>query len=154
MEDSGASFHVTPRVECFATYEAGNLGKVYLGNNHACAIEGIGTMHLTLDTGHDLVLNDVRYVPGIKKRLLSVGQLDLHGYTTQFGGGIWKLKCGSMLIVKGSKRGTLYCLRCKALPGKFPVIADVSSPIELWHKRLGYMGSKGLDVLALRANWM
>ena len=47
--DSGASFHVTLCLECFATYETGNLGKVCLGNNHACAIEGIGTMHLTLD---------------------------------------------------------------------------------------------------------
>ena len=135
-------------MECFATYEAGNLGKVYLGNNHACAIEGIGTMHLTLDTGHDLVLKDVRYVQGIKKSLLSVGQLDMHGYTTQFRGGIWKLKQGYMLGVKGSKRGTLYYLRCKALPRKFLAVADVSSPIELWHKRLGHMGSKGLDVLA------
>ena len=78
--------------------------------NHACAIEGIGTMHLALDTSHELVLKDVRYVPGIKKCLLSVGQLVLHGYTTQFAGGIWKLKRRFMLVVKGTKRGTLYCL--------------------------------------------
>ena len=109
--DSGASVHVTPCLECFATYEAGNFGKLYLGNNHACAIEGIGTMHLALDMGHEVVLKDVRYVPGIKKSLLSIGQLDLHGYTTQFGCGIWELNHGSMLVVKGTKRGTLYCLR-------------------------------------------
>lgn len=49
--DSGASFHVTPSLECFATFDAGNYGKVYLGNNHACTIDGIGTIHLALDSG-------------------------------------------------------------------------------------------------------
>jgi hypothetical protein len=36
----------------------------------------------------------------LKKRLLSA-QMDLHGYTTLFGGGLWKLKKASMIIVKG-----------------------------------------------------
>ena len=82
LVDLRASFHVTPCLDCFATYEAGNLGKVHLGYNHACAIEGIGTMHLTLDIGHDLVLEDVTYIPSIKKSLLSIAQQDLHGHTT------------------------------------------------------------------------
>ena len=125
-----------------------SYGKVYLGNNHACNIDGIGTIHLSLDNGQELVLKDVRYVLGIKKSLLSVGQMDLHGYTTLFGGEIWKLKKGSMLIVKGSKRGTLYCLRCKALPGKFLAVVEIGSHLELWHKRLGHMGQKGLEVLS------
>ena len=105
--DSGASFHVTPSKECFSTLNARMYGKVYLGNNHACSIEGIGTMHLALENGRELVLHDVRYVPGIKKSLLSVGQLDLHGYTSVFSGGTWKLIKGSMLVVKGNKKGTL-----------------------------------------------
>ena len=146
--DSGASFHVTPCLECFTTFDAGSYGKVYLGNNSACNIDGIGTIHLSLDNGQELVLKDVRYVPGIKKSLLSVGQMDLHGYTTLFGGGLWKLKKGSMVIVKGCKKGTLYCLQCKALPGKFLAIAEFDSRLELWHKRLGHMSQKGLEVLS------
>ena len=103
--DTGVSFHVTPCLECFTTFDAGNYGKVYLGNNSACNIDGLGTIHLSLDNGQELVLKDVRYVPGIKKSLLSVGQMDLHGYTALFGGGLWKLKKGSMVIVKGCKKG-------------------------------------------------
>ncbi|KAH7302046.1 hypothetical protein KP509_23G053800 [Ceratopteris richardii] len=49
--DSGASFHVTPIKECFTTFHAGSHGHVYLGNNHACSIEGIGTVHLTSHSG-------------------------------------------------------------------------------------------------------
>ena len=40
------SFHVTPIKECFTNFHEGSHGHVYLGNNHACSIEGIGTMHL------------------------------------------------------------------------------------------------------------
>ena len=129
--DSGASFHVTPSLESFASYTAGSLGKVYLGNNHACEIEGVGTIHLALENGQELVLHDVRYVPGIKKSLLSVGYLDAKGYYTTFCGGSWKIQKGSMLIVKGSKRGTLYYLNYKALPGKFVAVAKVHLHMEL-----------------------
>ena len=60
--DFGASFYVTPCLECFTTFDAGNYGKVYLDNNNACNIDGIGTIHLSLDNGQELVLKDVRYV--------------------------------------------------------------------------------------------
>ena len=89
--DSGASFHVTPITKCFTTFHASNDGHVYLGNNHACSIEGISTMHLIVDHTNELVLHDVRYVPSITKSLLSVIQMDMHGYSTLFEKGPWKL---------------------------------------------------------------
>ncbi|KAH7288390.1 hypothetical protein KP509_31G025000 [Ceratopteris richardii] len=95
-----ASFHVTPIKECFTTFHAGSHGHVYLGNNHACSIEGIGTVHLTVDGTNELVLHDVRYVRSIKKSLLFVGQMDMHGYSTLFEKGSWKLIKGSRLIVR------------------------------------------------------
>jgi hypothetical protein len=66
------SFHITPRLECFTKSDAGSHEKFYPGNNNACTIDGIGTTHLSLDNGQELVLKDVRYVPGVKKRLLFV----------------------------------------------------------------------------------
>ena len=77
--DFGASFLVTLVKECFATFNAGSHGHVYLGNNHACSIEGIGTVHFSTNGTNELVLHNVRYVPGIKKSLLSVGHMDMHG---------------------------------------------------------------------------
>ncbi|MCO5561643.1 hypothetical protein L7F22_015264 [Adiantum nelumboides] len=145
--DSGASFHVTPIKECFSTFDAGKHGHVYLGNNHACSIEGIGTVHLSIDDTNELVLHDVRYVPGIKKSLLSVGQMDMHGYSILFERGSWKMTKGSRLIVKGTKKGTLYCMYGKAMLGKFIALAEINSHMELWHKRLGHMSQKGLSKL-------
>ena len=97
--DSGASYHVTPIKECFSTFYAGSQGNVYLGNDHACPIEGYGTVHLGVDGTNDLVLHDVRYVAGIKKSLLSIGQMDAHGSL--------KLTRGSRLIVKSLREGVI-----------------------------------------------
>lgn len=65
--DSGASFHVTPLLESFASYTARSFGKVYLGNNHAFDIEGVGTVNLVLENGQELTLHNVRYVLAAKR---------------------------------------------------------------------------------------
>ena len=52
---------------------------------------------------------------------------------------------GSRLIVKGTKKGTLYCLHDKSLMGKFIALAEIHSHMKLWHKRLGHMSQKDLD---------
>ena len=51
------------------------------------------------------------------------------------------------LIVKATKKGTLYCLCGKSLMGNFIALAEIHSHMELWHKRLGHMSQKGLDTL-------
>ena len=96
--DSGASFHVTP-------------------NNHACSIEGIDNVHRSVDGKNELVLHNVRYVPGIKKSLLSMGRMDMQAYSMLFEKGMWKMTKGSRLIVdcKRDKEGdsillAWYCL--------------------------------------------
>ena len=107
----------------------------------------MGNVHLSIDGKNELVLHNVRYVPGIKKSLLSVGQMGMQDYSMLFERGIWKMKKGSRLIVKGTKKGTLYCLHGTALSGKFIAMAGVNSYMELWHKRLGHMSQKGLTKL-------
>lgn len=39
-------------LECFLTYTASSYGKVYLGDNHCCNIEGMGTINLALNNGY------------------------------------------------------------------------------------------------------
>ena len=79
--DSGASFHCTPK-ECFLSFFAGNFWKIYLGNNHAYNIEGLGVVQVAMGNGQELTLDQVPYVLGIKKSLSFVGQLDIQGYST------------------------------------------------------------------------
>ena len=111
--DSGTSFHVIPIKTCFSTFTASKHRHAYLGNNHACSIEGIGTVRFSTNGTNELFLYNVRYIPGIKKSLLSVGQTDMHGYNILFEGGSWNVTKGSRFIVKAQRRELfIACMEC------------------------------------------
>ena len=106
--DSGASFHSSPSKELFQNFKSGNFGKVYLADNKALEIEGKGDVCIKTTSGNQWTLEDVRYIPGIKKNLISVGQLDSKGYATLIGKGSWKIVNSAMVVGQGTKFGTLY----------------------------------------------
>ncbi|KAL8140772.1 hypothetical protein V2J09_006793 [Rumex salicifolius] len=84
------------------------------------------------------------HIPGLKRNLLSVGQMDEEGYFVIFGGGAWKITKGSMVIARGKMEGTLYSI------GSFSdciAVAREYSNADLWHCRLGHMSEKGMKVL-------
>ena len=82
--DSGASFHSSPSKKLFQNFKSGNFGKVYLADNKALEIEGKRDVCIKTTSGNQWTLEDVRYIPGIKKNLISVGQLDSTGYAAEF----------------------------------------------------------------------
>ena len=71
--------------------------------------------------------------------------LDKQGYENQFGKGKWKLTKGSLVVAKWEVCCTLYKTQWKVCNDELHVIECNSS--ELWHKRLGHMSEKGLQVL-------
>ena len=54
---------------------------VVLGNNQICHVEGIGSVKLRLDDGSEKVLSDVRFIPTVKRNLVSLGMLERKGCT-------------------------------------------------------------------------
>ena len=89
-------------------------------------------------------MEDVRYIAGLKKNLISVGQLDSTGYAAEFGRGSWKIVKGAMVVARGTKSGTLHttagCI-------KMVVVAEGASGSCLWHNRLRHMSTKGMKML-------
>ena len=71
--DSSASFHLTPKRECFSSYIAVTMAFVRMGNDGECKIVGIGNMCLLTSTGCRLMLKDVSHVPDVKLNLILVG---------------------------------------------------------------------------------
>ncbi|GJZ94688.1 retrovirus-related pol polyprotein from transposon TNT 1-94, partial [Tanacetum coccineum] len=53
-------------------------------------------------------LKDVRYIPGLKRRLISVRQLDEKGYHVGFEDHQWKVTKDSLVVAHGNKHGSLY----------------------------------------------
>ena len=145
--DSGASFHVTSRVDFFTSYTEGDYGCVRMGNEGLSKIIGIGNICLETNLGCKLLLKDVRHVPNIRLNLISTGRLDDEGYNNHFGDGKWKLTKGSLVMAKGKKTCTLYTMKGKICNGVVNALEGDSS-IELWHKRLGHMSEKGMQILS------
>ena len=71
--DSGATWHMTSRREWFHHYEPISGGSVFMGDDHALEIAGIGTIKLKMFDGMVRTIQEVRHVKGLKKNLLSLG---------------------------------------------------------------------------------
>uniref|UniRef100_A0A803N5C9 CCHC-type domain-containing protein n=1 Tax=Chenopodium quinoa TaxID=63459 RepID=A0A803N5C9_CHEQI len=83
--DSGASFHSSPCKEIFQNFKSGKFGKVYLADDEPLDIVGKGDVMIKTSSGSSWKLEDVRYIPKLRKNLISVGQLDSSGFRTMFG---------------------------------------------------------------------
>ena len=145
--DSAASYHYTPHQEWISDFTAKDLGKVYLVDDGLLHYRGAGEMHIQTASNVKFKLTGVRYVPGLKRNLISVGQLDDAGYAVLFKDCAWKITKGAMVIMKGLKCGTLYKTTlskdCIALVGS-------ENDTMTWHRRLGHMSEKGMKMMLER----
>ncbi|GJV95640.1 hypothetical protein Tco_1547217 [Tanacetum coccineum] len=105
--DSGASFHATYCKEELERFKL-RSGKVRLADDKTLDIAGVEDVVLKTSFGTSWTLKDVRYILGLKKRLISVGQLDEEGYHVGFEDQQWKVTKGSLVVARGNKRGSLY----------------------------------------------
>ena len=90
------------------------------------------------------ILNDVRYIPEVKRRLISLGSLEMNGCCFSSSGGKMMVKRRNNLIMTVQRRGSLYYLYVsvvKVQKGQLNLVKPTS--IKLWHERLGHpeMGS-------------
>ncbi|KAL5837333.1 hypothetical protein ACOSQ3_014502 [Xanthoceras sorbifolium] len=142
--DSGASFHATLCREIMENYVSGNFGKVHLADDETLKIVGKGDIRLKLPNGSTWKLQGVRHIPGLKRNLISIGQLDGEGYCTTFSGCEWKITKGALVVTRGKKCGTLYVTSNLE---NIVAVADADGKSNLWHQRLGHMSEKGMKTL-------
>ncbi|GJS21366.1 hypothetical protein Tco_0449998 [Tanacetum coccineum] len=105
--DSGASFHAN---YCKEDLERFNLcsSKVCLADDMTLDISSVMDIVLETSFGTSWTLKDVRYILSLKRRLISVGQLDEEGYHVGFRDQQWKVTKGSLVVARKNKRGSLY----------------------------------------------
>ena len=65
-----------PHKDFFVTFESIDGGKVLLGNNLACKVAGIGLVRIQMYDGSIRSLEQVRYVPELKRNLISLGMIN------------------------------------------------------------------------------
>jgi len=81
---------------------------------------------------------------GLKKKLISIGQLDNSGHSILFFLGMWKVSKRAMVLACGKKTDTLYMTTRFA---DIIVSIEAENQAQLWHCRLGHMSQKGMKIL-------
>jgi len=94
---------MTPNRDWFHTYEPISEGSVFMGDNHALEIAGIGTIKLKMYDGLIRTISGVRHVKDLKKNLLSIGQFDSFGCKIRTDNEIMKIVKGALVILKVRK---------------------------------------------------
>ncbi|GKA21706.1 retrovirus-related pol polyprotein from transposon TNT 1-94 [Tanacetum coccineum] len=127
-------------------------GTVLLGDNRACAIRGTGKVKVQMKDGSSFMLENVRYIPELKRNLISLGTLDREGYTVKLQNGRVKVIKGSLMVLSGTiKENCVYSLDGWAESGEVSVgIQEKESLAQVWHKRLGHISEAGLHELERR----
>lgn len=120
--DSGASFHMTSDKILFSTLEEKDLQiLIGMGNYEKYSVLGVGMVIFQREHGACLTLTDVKYVPVLKRSMVSLAMLEDRGYDVVFSKGKVFLRHIITRQVKqiGSRVKNLYDLEvqdaCKAL---------------------------------------
>ena len=144
--DTGCTFHMTPRKDLFTELDEGAGGSVRMANNSLSSVQGIGTVTLKTAEGQYVSVKNVRYVPQFSRNLISLGALESNGCTFVSENGVLRVKKGCRTVLKATREGNLYYLQGNSHRGEVNAVS-VQDETHLWHRRLGHIGQKGMDVL-------
>lgn len=146
--DSGCSYHMTPNREYLIDFKDIKGSKVLLGNNEACVVQGVDSVRIKAHDGQEKILTEVRYVPQLRRNLISLGELDRSGFSYKSEKGSLKVYKGSLLKLKGVLKNGLYILDGTTIVGETTVVSDAAvKNTEVWHKSLGHVSEGGLNAL-------
>lgn len=143
MLDSGASDHMSGRLEWFFDYKPlENPIQVAIGNDTILLAKGRGKINITTcingkDNKH--FFNNVLYVPDLKFNLFSCTAIIDKGFTMLTNSKECVFKRDGKIVCIGDRNGKLFNLRFRAIvPGPYSHHAHVAvkNTIALWHERL------------------
>ncbi|CAH9085358.1 unnamed protein product, partial [Cuscuta epithymum] len=141
--DTGATRHVCKDRQTFKTLKELEEGPIlYMGNDSTVQIQGIGQVELELTSGKKLILNDVYFVPQIRKNLVSGGILNNFGFKLSFEANKFILSKGGVFVGQG-----FYCNGMFKLSVVNKVVNSVYLVCDssLWHNRLCHVNYRRLS---------
>ena len=149
--DSGCSFHICPNAHWFETLNEAS-GSVVLGNNQVCDIRGIGSVRLKFENNSVKTLSDVRYIPEVKRNLISLGMLEVRGCSFESSGGRMVIKKGTKVMFEGARRGSLYYVDATVLSQSDGETNSIeNNTVRLWHMWLGHPTEGSIKELIKKA---
>ena len=120
-----------------------------LGYYSQYPIKWLGEASYKLDSINPMKMNDVLYVLGLKKYLLSISALEKKGFRVAFVDGkvlMWtKGKTIDDVVEIGVEEGGLYKLKGHT---DSTLATNTINPCERWHKRLAHVHYKSLPIVS------
>ncbi|KAL0454716.1 UNVERIFIED_CONTAM: hypothetical protein Slati_0810800 [Sesamum latifolium] len=103
------SHHMCPHQDWFFVYKELNDGVVYTTIDIPLTTYGIGSIRLKNQDGSIITLTGVRYVPELRKNLISLGTLKSKGFEVTAKDGLMKIIFDTRVVMKGiQKNNNLY----------------------------------------------
>jgi hypothetical protein len=121
--DSACTFHICSHRDWFSDYVQSHVGEVIIGDGSTCEIIGIGSIYIQVHDGSIKKLIDVRFVPKLKRNLISLSTLEAIGFNFAAIDGVLKVCRGNRIILKGNRLNNLYYLQCSTVDAEAVSIA-------------------------------
>ncbi|KAJ9507318.1 hypothetical protein QJQ45_006294 [Haematococcus lacustris] len=154
LADSGASHHITPERALLHDFRPLNQPvQIVLGKSTVRLVAyGMGSVHLTSDSGQPFTLRDVLWAPDATANYMSTLVADLAGWRVVHEGGGIRLedRASPPTIVSGKLVGRSYQLWCTAelaVVGCEPpasLQAATAETPQLLHERLGHLSYRAM----------
>ena len=121
-----------------------------MGDDHALEIADIGSIKIKMFDGTIRTIGEVRHVNDLKKNLLSLRQMDSHGYKTHMENGIMKIvKCALVLMNVEKIGANLFMLKGETLQEADACVAsNREESTMMWYLKLDHMLEQDLKILS------
>ncbi|GJT88403.1 zinc finger, CCHC-type containing protein [Tanacetum coccineum] len=86
--DSGGSYHITYRRDYLFDFEKYDGGNILLSDGKECCVRGTCKVQVQMRDGSSFVLDNVMYVPKLRRNLISLGTLEKEDFTVKMQGKI------------------------------------------------------------------
>ena len=143
--DTGATLYVCLDKNMFTSFEpVDNMEKLFIGNSTTFEIQGQGKVILKMTSRKNLTLNNVLYVPEIRKNLVSDSLLNKYGFMMVFEANKVVLSKSGMFVGKGYVSNGLVKLNIMTLKPKimnktYASFVYVLESSNLWHGRIWHV---------------
>lgn len=144
--DSGASKHMSFQRDWFDDFVEINES-VSLGDNSTCEVKGKGTIYIQKYINGKWIngrINDVLYIPSLKKNLFSTGAITQKGFDLRLISDNAFVYSGNDLVAYGKReKSNLYRMIFKVVM-KHEANIITKNDLSLWHQRLAHINCRAL----------
>ena len=154
--DSGSPIHIANSLQEFITKRQPSEGEInlHVGNGVKVDVLFIGTVVLHFRFGFRIILENIAFVPSMRRILVSLSKLDESGYHFPFGNKKVEVSLNSSIVGECLLRDGLYKLDLNLDAIAFHVdnagtkgALMKENSYSLWHKRLGHISQERIGRL-------